>query len=139
MRIVLSLLFLGAIIWFLVLQREELRSVFIAVAAGHWYWLSAVLILEILYFFIASYYYANTLELVGVAIRPQQVAPILLGAQIMGILVPSEFIATQTLFLRSTKQYRHSSAQVLTGIFLGISTAIAVWQPRSVNTALRLF
>lgn len=117
-RIAIAVFFLIGIGGFICFHRNELDSLTHALRSGQWPWLLLAAVFEALYFLNEAFYFSRAFRLTGTRISTRSVVPILLGAQTLSVLVPSEFLADQSLFFSSAKRHGQSPTQVTLGVTL---------------------
>lgn len=117
-RMLLAFVFLIVVIWFVGKHKTELTQTLEAVRSGNWFWLIVAGLTMVLFFMVAAQYYSRGLRIVGIPITPRATLPILIGAQTVGIVTPSEFLACQTLFAYWAKRQGQSLTQTVIGVFI---------------------
>ena len=117
-RSIMAFLFLVGISGFVFFHRSELDSLTHALRSGRWSWLLIAVLFEVLYFFTEAFYFSRALRLTGIQLSPPSVVPVLLGAQALSVVMPSEFLADQSLFFFLAKRHGQDPTQVALGISL---------------------
>lgn len=118
LRSVIAVLFLIGISGFLYLHRHELDSLTHALRSGLWPWLLVATVAEALYFLNEAFYFSRAFRLTGTQVPALAVIPVLLGAQTLSVVVPSEFLADQSLFFSFARRHGQSPTQVALGVSL---------------------
>ncbi len=117
-RTVVVVFLLIGISGFLYLHRHELDSLTHALRSGRWPWLLVAAVSEALCFLNEAYYFSRAFRLTGSQIPALSVVPVLLGAQTLSVVVPSEFLADQSLFFSFARRHGQSPTQVALGVSL---------------------
>jgi uncharacterized protein (TIRG00374 family) len=117
-RIVIAAFFLVGIGAYIGVHRNELDSLSHALRSGRWSWLLVAAVLEAFYFLDEGFYFSRAFRLTGTRIPALSVTPVLLGAQTLSVIVPSEFLADQSLFFSFAKRRGQSPTQVALGVSL---------------------
>jgi uncharacterized protein (TIRG00374 family) len=118
LRALIAIMLIGALAWFIHGHREELSGVATAMRHGDWLWLVGALVTQSLYYLLASFYFSRVMRIVGIGLSPRSIAPILLGAEALSTVAPSEFLAGQTLFLFAARQRHLSATRMVLGTLL---------------------
>jgi hypothetical protein len=115
---VVAILFLIGISGYIWFHRNELHSLVDAIRTGRWYWLLIAALAEAAYFLNEGFCFSLALRLTGTQISALSVVPLLLSAQTLSVMVPSEFLADESLFILFARRRGKSPAQVALGVSL---------------------
>jgi hypothetical protein len=117
-HIVIAVLLLAGIGGFIFAHRNELVTLADAMRAGRWYWLLIAAVCEALYYACEAVCFSRALGLTGTRISTLSVLPVLLSAQALSVVAPSEFLADQSAFFFIAKRYGKSPALMALGVSL---------------------
>lgn len=115
--VVFCLIFTG-LAYFGFKNKEELSDVITLLRTGNWLYIGAAIIAEIAYFATLSWYFCITFISLSLSITFPTVLALQLAAQTLGTITPTEFIATQILFLSHGRAAKHSIGKTIFAIFL---------------------
>jgi uncharacterized protein (TIRG00374 family) len=117
-RILVAVLFLIGIGAYVCYHRNELDSLTRALRSGRWYWLLIAAVAEAVYFLNEGFCFSHAFRLTGTEVSAPAVVPVLLGSQTLSVIVPSEFLADQSLFFYFAKRRGESPTHVALGVSL---------------------
>jgi len=117
-HITIAALVLTGIAAFVFFHRSELNSLAEAIRSGRWYWLVIAAVAEWLYFINEAWCFSRAFRLTGTNASASSTVSVLLGAQALSVVMPSEFLADQGIFFVFARRLGKSPALMALGVSL---------------------
>ncbi|HEY3328969.1 MAG TPA: flippase-like domain-containing protein [Capsulimonadaceae bacterium] len=109
---------LASLLWIMLTQREPLKLALAALLNGDVLWMIPAVLLQVLYYWLYAVLYWSAFRAVGVASRPRDLVPILLGSIAVGVAAPGGAAVGAALFVDDAVRRGQSGARAATGALL---------------------
>jgi len=103
---------------FLYLSRGDIAQISKAISEGKTIWISIAFMVELVYFFVYTLIFKNSLELVGIKRKLREVTPLVFAAFFVNILAPATGHAGTILFADDSKKRNESASKTVVGVLL---------------------